>query len=291
MTNFKIYQQMATKSPCYAAKRAMKPTGIVVHSTGANNPWLKRYVGPDDGILGENIYKNYVNREDHRVIAHAYIGKDKNGEIKCYQTLPFDIACWSAGSGSKGSYNYDPQGRIQFEVCEDGLKDAKYFNAVFDCAADFCAYICDLYGFNVDKICSHKEGHKAGYASNHGDPENWFVYHNKTMDWFRGEVQKKLDAIKAEKAKEEISVIIPEQKDDVIYKIQAGAFSNAENAAKTLAQIKAAGFNAFIVEEEKNKKPEEEKEIILEIGKSIKYVDNATITIDPIDRIIIANKK
>jgi hypothetical protein len=291
MTNFKIYQQMATKSPCYAAKRAMKPTGIVVHSTGANNPWLKRYVGPDDGILGENIYKNYVNREDHRVIAHAYIGKDKNGEIKCYQTLPFDIACWSAGSGSKGSYNYDPQGRIQFEVCEDGLKDAKYFNAVFDCAADFCAYICDLYGFGVDKICSHKEGHKAGYASNHGDPENWFVYHNKTMDWFRSEVQKKLDAIKAEKnKKEEISTIIPEQKDNVIYKIQAGAFSNAEKAATHVDNLKKAGFSAFIIEESTEKKEEEKKEIILEAGSVIKFADDVKIIVDPTKKIISANK-
>ena len=50
---------------CYksgAAGNTMKPQGIVVHSTGANNPNLNRYVGPDDGILGVNRYGNYWNR-------------------------------------------------------------------------------------------------------------------------------------------------------------------------------------------------------------------------------------
>ena len=36
----------------------MTPKGIMVHSTGAENPWLKRYVGPDDGLLGKNQYNN-----------------------------------------------------------------------------------------------------------------------------------------------------------------------------------------------------------------------------------------
>ena len=75
---FKLYQIMATNSPAYSVKerKAITPTGIVVHSTGANNSELRRYVQPDDGNIGVNAYGNSVNRADHRVIAHAYIGKD-----------------------------------------------------------------------------------------------------------------------------------------------------------------------------------------------------------------------
>ena len=34
------------------------PCGVMVHSTGANNPYLRRYVQPDDGELGKNRYDN-----------------------------------------------------------------------------------------------------------------------------------------------------------------------------------------------------------------------------------------
>lgn len=37
-----------TNNACYKAGKTIKPKGIMVHSTGANNPNLKRYVGPDD---------------------------------------------------------------------------------------------------------------------------------------------------------------------------------------------------------------------------------------------------
>ena len=38
-----------TENACYKAGRKITVKGIMVHSTGANNPCLKRYVGPDDG--------------------------------------------------------------------------------------------------------------------------------------------------------------------------------------------------------------------------------------------------
>ena len=31
-----------TNNSCYNAGRTITPKGIMVHSTGANNPWLKR---------------------------------------------------------------------------------------------------------------------------------------------------------------------------------------------------------------------------------------------------------
>jgi N-acetylmuramoyl-L-alanine amidase len=52
-----------TENVCYKAGKTIVPKGIMVHSTGANNPYLKRYIGPDDELLGKNPYSNHWNQE------------------------------------------------------------------------------------------------------------------------------------------------------------------------------------------------------------------------------------
>lgn len=190
---FKLYQCMLTKNDCYKKATPMTPKGIVVHSTGANNPYLKRYVQPDDGILGKNLYGNSWNRSGLNVCVHGFIGYDKNKNVKCYQTLPFNIACWGVGRGRKGSFNYNPTGHIQFEMCEDDLKNETYFNQVMDVASDFCAYLCKLYNLKVDSIVGHHEAYLLGYGSNHSDPENWMKKFGKDMNWFRKLVRQKIE--------------------------------------------------------------------------------------------------
>ena len=49
-----LQKLILTENACYKAGRTIDVKGIMVHSTGANNPSLKRYVGPNDGLLGEN---------------------------------------------------------------------------------------------------------------------------------------------------------------------------------------------------------------------------------------------
>ena len=39
---------MMTQSTCYNGTTKMDIKGVLWHSTGANNPWLRRYVQPDD---------------------------------------------------------------------------------------------------------------------------------------------------------------------------------------------------------------------------------------------------
>ena len=204
-----------TKNECYKEGTKIKggkPTGIVVHSTGANNAYVKRYVQPLEtdkdyktiiADLGVNQYGNDWNRATADVCVHAFMGKNAKGEIVTYQTLPFDICCWGVGSGKNGSYNYNPTARVQFEICEDGLTDKTYFDAVFKEAIEFCAYLCKTYGFGVDKISSHYESYKQGYGSNHGDCDHWLKKFGKDMDWFRAEVQKLLVA--EEESKKETS--------------------------------------------------------------------------------------
>lgn len=185
-------QWFMTENDCYKEARPMTPRGIVVHSTGANNPYLLRYVQPDDGALGVNRYNNSWNRAGVEVSVHAMIGRLYDDTVACYQLLPWNIACWGVGRGSKGSYNYDPTGHIQFEICEDALDDAAYFGEVFDTAATLCAYLCRMWGLTADDIVSHAEAGKAGYGSRHGDPDHWLKKFGRDMDWFRAAVRARL---------------------------------------------------------------------------------------------------
>ena len=43
---------LLTANDCYKCKQTIKPKGVMVHSTGANNPMLRRYVQPNaDTVL------------------------------------------------------------------------------------------------------------------------------------------------------------------------------------------------------------------------------------------------
>lgn len=220
-------------NPCFKTGRSIVPKGIMVHSTGANNPTLKRYVGPDDGLLGKNLYNNHWNQDKpgmRQVCVHAFIGKLADGSIATYQTLPWNHRGWHAGGSANNTH-------ISFEICEDGLTDPSYFSAVYKEAAELCAYLCKLYGLTEKNIICHSEGYKLGIASNHGDVMHWFPKHSKSMDTFRAEVKRLLTAT------ETPTPIEPKK----LYRVQVGAYSVKANADAMLAKIKAAGFkDAFI---------------------------------------------
>lgn len=151
---------------CYKTGKTIVPKGIMVHSTGANNPSLKRYVGPDDGLLGKNQYNNHWNQprpDGKQVCVHAFIGKLADGSIATYQTLPWNHRGWHAGGKANDTH-------IGFEICEDNLSDANYFNKVYKEAVELCVHLCKTYGLTEKDIIGHYEGYKLGIASNHGDP-------------------------------------------------------------------------------------------------------------------------
>ena len=231
-----LHKLIFTNNDCYKAGKTMTPKGIMVHSTGANNPNLKRYVGPDDGLLGVNQYGNHWNQHmDRQVCVHAFIGKLKDGTIATYQALPWNMVGWHSGSGSKGNANY--HGYIGFEICEDGLTDATYFNKVYAEAVELCVYLCKQYNLTEKNIICHSEGHALGIASNHGDVMHWFPKFGKSMDTFRADVKA---GLAAETSVEPIT-------SKKYYRVQLSAFSVKENADAMLKKVKAAGFSdAFI---------------------------------------------
>ena len=227
-----LHKLILTKNACYKAGKTIQPKGIMIHSTGASNPWLKRYIAPDDGILGKNQYNNHWNQDKpggKEVCVHAFIGKLEDGTIATYQTLPWNYRGWHCGSGWKGSGN---DTHIGFEICEDNLTDRSYFYKVFNEAIELCVYLCKLYNLSEENIICHNEGYKLGIASNHADVMHWFPRHGESMDSFRAAVKAKLQA--------------ETEGDGKYYRVQVGAFSLRSNAEKMLENLKAAGFNGYI---------------------------------------------
>ena len=228
-----LHKLILTNNACYKAGKTITPKGIMVHSTGANNPNLKRYVGPDDGLLGKNQYNNHWNQDKpdgRQVCVHGFIGKLADGSIATYQTLPWNHRGWHAGGSANDTH-------ISFEICEDGLTDASYFSAVYKEAVELCVYLCKQYGLTEKNIICHSEGYKLGIASNHGDVMHWFPRFGKSMDTFRAEVKVGLAAAAP------VEPTAPKK----YYRVQLGAFSVRANADAFLAKVKAAGFtDAFI---------------------------------------------
>ena len=189
-----------TDSRCYRAAQPSEPVGIVLHSTGANNPYLKRYVQPSKdapereallGFIGKNGSGNHWNRDIKKSV-HYIVGRRADGTVDTAHILPEEFCAWGVGTGKRGSFNYNPTSCIQIEVCEDGLTDKAYFLACFYEAVLLCADICRRYGWESDDIVSHKEAYQLGYATNHADIDHWMKKHGLTMADFRDAVDREI---------------------------------------------------------------------------------------------------
>lgn len=207
---------LLTANRCYTTGTTIIPKGVMVHSTGANNPFIRRYVQPLDRDLqyaysptrdqllkklGVNKNHNDWNRPDLDVCVHAFIGKLDNGSVATCQTLPWDCRGWHAGRGTSGKSANDTH--ISFEICEDGLDDEAYFKATKDEAVKLTAYLCYTYELNPMKdgvVICHQDGYRRGIASNHGDIYNWWPRFDYSMQDFREEVHKRLREIEKEES-------------------------------------------------------------------------------------------
>lgn len=201
----KPLQCFMTQSTCYKGTDKMTVKGVLWHSTGANNPTLKRYVQPDDNapnrdemiaLIGKNVYGNDWNHIDRQAGLNCWIGKLADGTVTTIQAMPWDFKPWGCGSGKNGSCN---NGWVQFEICEDGLTDPVYFEKVYKEACEITAYICQMFGIDpngtvtmngvkVPTILCHADSHKLGLGSGHGDVNHWFPKHGKSMATARADV-------------------------------------------------------------------------------------------------------
>lgn len=220
-----------TKSDCFRAAQPIEPNMIMIHSTGSNNKYIHRYVGPDDGKLGPNQYDNHWNRPGISKCCHGFIGALQDDTIACYQTLPLNINGWHCG-GSANNFS------IGFEICEGG-DDAEYFQKVYEYAVSVATEICMRKGWDSTHITSHYEAAREGMASNHGDPATYFGKFGKSMFTFRADVDAKLKG------------------DFSMYKLFIGNYETkqeAENFAKGLAAL--FGSAEIVGDDEPTPEPE-----------------------------------
>lgn len=225
-----------TENACYKTGEKITVKGLMLHSTGANNPWLNRYVGPDDGLLGSNKYGNHWNTyhpEGREICVHGFIGKLADGSIATYQTLPWNHKGWHAGGSANSTH-------IGVEICEDGLTDSVYFNQVYKEAVELFAYLCKMFNLTEKSIICHCEGNKLGIASNHADVMHWFPKHGKSMDTFRADVKALLN--------EGTTPTTPDEGDN-LYRVQVGAFSSEQNAKSFKTELENAGFSTYLVKD------------------------------------------
>lgn len=167
-----------TENACYKRAKPIKPTGIMVHSTGTPGATLDTFAR-----LWNTEYPG-----GRGVCTHAMLDDDA-----VYQFLPWTVEGWHSGKGSKGSAN--SMGYIGFEICEpkNWKTDDEYFAKAYQNAVDLCVFLCKEYGLTEKDIICHSEGHKLGIASNHADVMHWFPYFGKDMDKFRADVKAELE--------------------------------------------------------------------------------------------------
>lgn len=195
----KLLRCMLSENDCFKQGETITPRGVMIHSTGADNPMLRRYVQPAAGDrerqsllaqLGDNPNGNDWNRPGLSVCVHGFVGKLADGSVACVQTLPWNCRGWHAGNGTtRPSANNT---HISVEICEDGLDDPEYFGAVYRAAVELTAHLCTLYGLDPLEpgvIVCHSEGYRLGMASNHADVEHWFPRFDKSMRDFRADVE------------------------------------------------------------------------------------------------------
>lgn len=204
----KLLKCFLTENDCYRAKRTIRPKGIMVHSTGANNPTLRRYVQPVASTpgqeellaaLGVNPNGNHWNRPGLNVCVHGFIGRLADGSVAAVQTLPWDHRGWHAGTGTSG--NSANNTHISFEMCEDDLSDPAYFRLAYRTAVELTAMLCSQCGLNPLEdgvVICHQDGYRRGVASNHGDIYNWFPRFGMDMNDFRADVVRAMEGDKEE---------------------------------------------------------------------------------------------
>ena len=202
----RLYRALLTRNDCYLRGRTIRPRGVMVHSTGANNPYLRRYIAPDDGRLGTPSPRHW-NQSGVGACVHAMIGKAADGSVCTYQTLPWDMRGWHCGRSGNDTH-------IAFEICEDGLTDEGYFRATYQAAVELTAYLCQLYHLDPQAggvVLCHSEGYARGIASNHADVMHWWRKFGVSMDDFRRDVAEKMKGGERDLTEQEVRSIVREE--------------------------------------------------------------------------------
>ena len=171
----------------------------------------------------ENIAKNFQNAA--REASCNYVIGGDGTIILC---VPEEYRAWTSGSEEN-----DTQA-ITIEVCNStGAPEWKVSDAALEALINLGVDICKRYSLPGFTWTGDKNGtltvHKMFQATNCPGP-----YLESKMPYIAEQIEKRLNT------KKEV--------DDMLYKVQVGAFRNKSGAETLLAELKAKGYNGFIVE-------------------------------------------
>lgn len=168
----------------------------------------------------ENVAKGFQS-PSRQASANYVIGNDGT-VILC---VPEQYRAWTSGNEDN-----DTQA-ITVEVCNStGAPDWKVSDAALEALINLGVDICRRYNLPGFTWTGDKNGtltiHKMFQATACPGP-----YLESKMPYIAQEITKRLKEV-----------------DDMLYKVQVGAFQNRNGAEKLLAELKAKGYNGFIVE-------------------------------------------
>ena len=226
----KLVQSILTKNPCYTAGRKITVKGLMLHSVGCPQPKASVFINSWNSPSYDNA------------CVHGFIDGN-NGTV--YQTLPWNHRGWHCGASGNNTH-------IGVEMCEPACirytsgsnftcSDLATAKAVakrtYEAAVELFAMLCKQYGLNPTAdgvIVSHREGHRRGIASNHGDPEHLWTQLGVgyTMDGFRKAVKAKMTGTSSGGAGEQTQQMYRVRKSWADAASQKGAFTVLSNAKK-----------------------------------------------------------
>lgn len=204
-----IIEKFATKCPCWSTN--LYQQSLVPEKRSSNyqayyscKPKLMLHSVGCARASADVQAERWNSETNNNAIAHAVI--DSNDGL-ARQTLRWDMRGWHCGNPGNNSHigvemcesdaiAYDQPKAWQFTV-KNRAKAEAHCRTAYNGSVELFAYLCKLYGLDpLTDICSHKEGHDAGIASNHGDPEHYWSGMGMpyTMDGFRADVKAAMEA-------------------------------------------------------------------------------------------------
>ena len=161
---------------------------------------------------------SYMKSNNMEVSFHIAID-----DVEAIQGIPFNRNAWACGDGANGEGN---RNYIQVEICYSKTGGIKFTNAEKRAAKEIAALL-KQYGWTINNVKKHQ------------DFSNKYCPH-RTLDngWKRF-----LTMIEVELSN------LNKPANTVKYRVVTGSFSNLDNANARVKELKAKGFDSFILAE------------------------------------------